>query len=401
MSRLTTGLAMLTALLVGGLVAVPAQAESKPPAKAAGVLHVYGNADTKLFTEEGIKRAEATMHGTQFDHGLMVTVDTYVEVPADKKAGADAAKRNEASWHKFLENWVKERAQSDKSKGIYILICRNQWWIAVIADRETRERGFSDADEKEVWTKLRKALSEAGKEMDPTKKLETRDDGLNAAVDYIVSKLKDSHVATPASVKNDTKKSAGMGVGGWICLGLCILLGVWLVIGLIRALTGGGGGYGGGGYGGGGGGGFGSSLLGGLFGAMAGMWLYNNMFGGHTGMMGGSDAFAGDSGMGADADTGAGDYSGEDGATGGYDQAATPEAAAIGAVAEETLVEVVATLGAAVTSAVISSLSGQHEKPTRTRVGFSVSTAYHDHMPTDPNCPMCQTVAELERDAPC
>src|SRR5689334_673093 len=72
-------------------------------------------------------------------------------------------------------------------------------------------------------------------------------------------------------------------------------------------------------------------------------------------------------------------------------QAATPEAAAIGAVVE-------ATLGAAVTSAVISSLSGQHEKPTRTRVGFSVSTAYHDLMPTDPNCPMCQTVAELERD---
>ena len=82
MSRLTTGLAMLTALLVGGLIAVPARAESKPPAKAAGVLHVYGNADTKLFTEEGIKRAEATMHGTQFDHGLMVTVDTYSERPS-------------------------------------------------------------------------------------------------------------------------------------------------------------------------------------------------------------------------------------------------------------------------------------------------------------------------------
>ena len=88
-------------------------------------------------------------------------------------------------------------------------------------------------------------------------------------------------------------------------------------------------------------------------------------------------------------------------ATGGYDYgAATPAAVAIGAVAAETLVAVVATLGAAVTSAAVtSSLLWSHhdEKPTRTRVGFSVSTAYHDRMPTDSNCPMCQTVAELER----
>ena len=86
-----------------------------------------------------------------------------------------------------------------------------------------------------------------------------------------------------------------MGVGGWICLGLCVLLGVWLVIGIIRAFTGGGGGGGGYGGGGGGGGGFGSSLMGGLFGAMAGMWLYNSMFGGHHDM-GSNDAFAGDGG---------------------------------------------------------------------------------------------------------
>ena len=39
------------------------------------------------------------MQGTQFDHGLVVTVDTYHEVPANKKAEADAAKGNEDKWH--------------------------------------------------------------------------------------------------------------------------------------------------------------------------------------------------------------------------------------------------------------------------------------------------------------
>ena len=133
---------------------------------------------------------------------------------------------------------------------------------------------------------------------------------------------------------------------------------------------------------------------------MAGMWLYNSMFGGHTGMMGGSDAYAGDSGMGADADTGAGDSAVTSGGSAGATTtvAATPAAVATGVAAAATLVAVVATLVAAAISAagLLTCPVARHEKPTRTRVGFSVSTAYHDLMPTDPNCPMCQSVAELE-----
>jgi uncharacterized protein len=318
MTKLMRGLAMFAALLAAGLIAAPALAE-KPAQKKAGVLHVYGNADTKLFSENGIKQAESILQGTQFDHGLVVTVDTYTEVPANKRAEADAAKGSEESWHRFLEKWTKERASSDKSRGIYIVIVQKPiGGIAVVADRESRERGFSDADEKHVWETIRTSFREASKQGDEGKKREARDSGLIATMDFVVNDLKDTHVAVSASTKSDTKKTGGMGVGGWICLGLCILLGVWLVIGIIRALTAPAGGYGpGGGYGG-GGGGFGSSLLGGLFGAMAGMWLYNSMFGGHHDM-GSNDAFANDGGGASDADTGAGDYGGEDGAAGGYD----------------------------------------------------------------------------------
>ncbi len=53
MTKLTTGLAMVAALLTGALFAVPAQATSAAPPKQPGVLHVFDEA--KLFTSEGIK----------------------------------------------------------------------------------------------------------------------------------------------------------------------------------------------------------------------------------------------------------------------------------------------------------------------------------------------------------
>ena len=307
-----TGLA-LAALLACGLVAVPASAESRPAAKQPGVLHVYD--EGKFFSTEGVDKAKAALSGTRFDHGLSVTVDTYTEVPADKKAAAEAAKGDGAKWRNFMETWAKERAQGDKAKGVYVVIVQKPiGGIGVIADRETRERGFSDKDEEEVRKKFAERFSSV-KDAEEAKKREGHDAGLKDAVEFIVSDLKDTHVAVATSSSGSTKADQdkpGRSVGGWICIGLCVLLGVWLVIGLIRAFTGGGGG----GYGGGGGGGFGSSLLGGLFGAMAGMWLYNSMFGG--GMMGGSDAMASDGSTGAEGDTGAGDLADDTGG-GGYD----------------------------------------------------------------------------------
>jgi uncharacterized protein len=317
MTKLTTVRAMLAALLAGGLFALPAFAESKPQPKKAGVLHVYGNADTKLFSEDGIKRAESSMRGTQFEGGMMLTIDTYPKIPDDMKA---SYKEDEKA--RFFNNWAKKRAGDDKAKGVYVLICRSPGYVEVIATNTTRERGFSDDDKVVVRDTFLNAFKEAAKAKQDGKSdaeiVKIRDDALVSAVSFVANDLQDTHVPATATTKSDTKKAGGMSVGGWICLGLCILLGVWLVIGVIRALTGGGGGYGpGGGYGG-GGGGFGSSLLGGLFGAMAGMWLYNSMFGGHHDMGGGSDAFAGDGASDAAAGDD-GDFSGDGGAGGGYD----------------------------------------------------------------------------------
>jgi hypothetical protein len=315
MTKFLTGLAM--AVVAAGLVAAPALADKVT--SAPGTLNVFD--EGKLFTSAGIDKAKSAMNGTTFNHGLTMTIDTYGSIPEDKKASYSKDKEEP-----FFRSWAQELAKNDKARGIYVLVCRSPGYVEVIADRETRDRGFKHEHEVKLKNTLLASFRSA-KDKPEAEQFEIRDKGLKAAVDYVVSDLKDTHVAGGTTHTNttNTKKAGGMSIGGWICLGLCILLGVWLVIGLIRALTGGGGGgYGGGGYGGGGGGGgFMSSLFGGLFGAMAGMWLYNNMFG-HSGMMGGTDAYAGDNyGGGGGGDTGAGDFGGDEGAGGSFDDGGT------------------------------------------------------------------------------
>jgi len=316
-------LGMAAALLAAVVVALPARA-AKAVAKEPGTLIVYGNDTAKLFSQDGINRAKSTLSSSQFEDGLRVTVDTYPEPPADKRAAAKAAAGDKAKWHRFMSNWVADRAQSDKTRGIYILICAKPGGVAIIADKETRKRGLSSADEQSINAALIKSFQDAAKETDAAKKLSLHDAGLQSAAEQIVSKLKDTNVAVTSSTSH-TKSGGnrGMGIAGWICIGIVVLLVIWLIVGVIRALThsggGGGGGFGGGG-GGGGGGGFMTGMLGGLFGSMAGMWLYNNMFG-HSSMLGGGDNYTGDSysDSSGNGDTGAGDFSGDDGAAGGFD----------------------------------------------------------------------------------
>lgn len=318
MSRLLAGLVLTAAAL--GLAATPALADkiSKQP----GNLTVYGNDSAKLFTQEGIDKAKAVLSGTQFDHGLSVTVDTYSKIPENKRSGYNDAKKEQ-----FFRSWAKELATSDRAHGIYILVCRHPGEVTILMDDQTRDRGFTVNNEKELRDTLLKGFREA-KGKPEAEEFAQRDSALKSAMEFIVSDLKDTKVQGhgPSGHENTNvaghRAGGGTGIMGWVCLGLCVLLGVWLVIGVIRALTGGGGGgggYGPGGGGGGGGGGFFSSLLGGMFGAAAGMWMYNHFMGGGS-TFGGPDAYASDNSYGDTdgADTGAGNFS-DEGVTGSFD----------------------------------------------------------------------------------
>ncbi len=300
------------------LLAMPVQA-SKTVVSQQGSLVVFD--DAKLYSAEGIDRAKGVVSAAKFDHGLHVTVDTYAEPTAEKKAAAMAAKDNPDKWHAFMHDWAVERSKGDKAKGVYILICHKPGGVAVIADHTTRDRGFSKENEQKVRDTLVKAFQDAGKEADAAKKAVLSDAGLKSAMEYIVADLKDTSVATTANATSHANSGGGFWskYGGYLCIGVVVLVVIWVVIALFRALTGGGGG--GGGMGGGGGGGFMSSMFGGLFGAMAGMWIYNSMFGGGS-MFGGSDSSNnsyGDSGGDGGTNAGDGDFSGDDGASGGFD----------------------------------------------------------------------------------
>src|SRR5262245_15445442 len=217
MTKLMRGLAMIAALLAAGWLASPALAEKPAQPKKAGVLHVYGNADTKLFSEDGIKRAESAMHGAQFEGGMMLTIDTYPKIPDDMKD-----KYKEEDKARFFNNWAKKRAGDDKAKGVYVLICRSPGYVEVIASNTTRERGFSDQDKVVLRDTFLNAFREMkGKPESEQQKI--RDEALVSSVSFVASDLHETHMPASATAKSDNKKP-GMGVGGWICLGLCILL---------------------------------------------------------------------------------------------------------------------------------------------------------------------------------
>ncbi|MCS7269671.1 MAG: hypothetical protein NZ703_01180 [Gemmataceae bacterium] len=302
-----------------GALMAPVQAQSSKTAK----LHVYGNDKTQLFSDEGIRKARAIVEKEAFV-ALEVTFDLFNtpprgEVPSGEKERA-----------KFFLELARELATADKARGIYVLVNRSPGYIQVLVDKATRDRGFTSDNEKHLRDLLLKGFREAAtvEKDDKQKAMQVRDEALIRAVEYIVRDLKGT--SPPASTKTrqeanhgvaggngDRFSETGSSLAGWICIGLLVLLAVWLIVGLIRAFSGMGGGAG---SPGGGGGGFLSSLLGGLFGAMAGMWLYNHLFGGASSWFSGTSDTAGssstpESGRAA----GEGDFSGDAGAGGSFD----------------------------------------------------------------------------------
>ncbi len=302
---LTRCLVTVAAVCGGGWLAAAADAPGMP-----GIMHVYGNDQAKLFTDAGIEKAKQAFAATVFPGGLQVTFDLYAKVPEGLSVPSDERGRRE-----FFLKWARDLATADKSRGIYVLICRSPGYVQVIADRPTRQRGFDNPKEQKLADTLLRGFREA-KERPLAEQLELRDQALLEAVQYIATTLKDTtppqrvQSSAPQPVRHD-EVAGGSGIAGWICLGLMVLLGIWLIIGIVRAISGAAAAPAGAG-----GGGFFSSLLGGLFGTMAGMWLYNSLFGGSTAW--GSDSYGSDLGGGTDA-AGAGDFSGDTGAGGSFD----------------------------------------------------------------------------------
>jgi uncharacterized protein len=273
----------LTAVAVGLLGSLtPAEASKDSSSKTFRVEDGAG-----LFSKEALDKADKKIEDIKRDYDRDLLIETIKEVPENRKT--ELKDMGEGA---FFRRWARERYKEKGSHGVYVLICKEPKYLYILVGEKTLEKAFKESNRKVLETKLRKELS------DPSK-------ALLSAVDYVESTMKENGVKASRSTvskavegRGNQKKSEVNPVWGWICIGLVVLLAVWLLFGLVRAFSGGGGGGGpgGGGPGGGGGGGFFTSLLGGMFGAAAGMWLYDSFFRSHSpGDSWGSSAHAGES----------------------------------------------------------------------------------------------------------
>ena len=285
------------------------------PAMAALVAEVRD--DAGFFKPEAIAKANLIVKSikNQYKHDLLI--ETYKTVPADQ---ADEFKKlDKEGRSRFYSDWALRRARATEVNGVYVLINKEPGHIEIAVGNETKKKAFTVANrdhlDELLLARFRKA---AGLKDDSEEKQKIYDQALLDAVNYVQDTFKANlgrasvdpapgQVAHPINVAephpnriNERHTDNSWGIGGYLCIGLVALLAIWVVVGLVRSFSGGGGGMGGGGYGGVGGGGFFSSLIGGMFGAAAGMWLYDSFFRGGFG----GGGWGGSSAYGANPDSG-------------------------------------------------------------------------------------------------
>lgn len=284
-----------------------------------------------FFSADATQKANEVIKEIHKDFKKDLLIETIKTVPAEKTD--EFKKLDKAGQSKFFKSWARERARQAEVNGVYILVIKDPGHLEVEVGNETQKKDFTIANRDELADKLLAKFKDANKVKDEADKKKIYDEALLEAVRYVRSTMKTNIGTTkgsgpvhqpnrepvyvpPSRPAPATASPWVSGIGGLLCIGLIILAVGWLVIGLIRAFTGGGGGggFGGGGGYGGGGGGFMTGLLGGLFGAAAGSWLYDSFFrGGGMGGGWGSSAY----GAGPSEEPRDTDYSGTGGDTGG------------------------------------------------------------------------------------
>lgn len=267
----------LVLMLVGGLWTVPVRADVQDHAG--------------LFSKSAVSEANQIDDRMMREYKHQVTVETFKEIPADRKANFD-----EKSKTSFFKEWATQRARDQHVEGVYVLICSNPKHLQTEVGNQTR-RVFSEKNQDELSKILIKDLKN------------NPDSALVNAVRFVDSTFasnwgKVQDAPRRSTTIRHTTTEGGSSMVPYIIFGILGILGLWMLVGLFRGMSGGMAGGPGMGYGAApGGGGFMSSLLGGMFGAAAGMWMYDSMFG-----RGSSSAWgAGNNNYGDSGNTGIGD----------------------------------------------------------------------------------------------
>jgi len=201
-------------------------------------------------------------------------------------------------------DYADQRTRASNVRGVYILIIRKGGHVHVAASQEAARLFTNNVRTqlaKQIEDDLRKGQSNFDNALlnalsfisDTYDRGERQPGGTAAPKTSTVPPPVIPRTNNPPAGRTTTNNGFFSGIWGWVCLAV----GIWIIISIVRNIfvrrgggyggggpgygaggPGYGGGYGGGGYGGGyggGGGGWGSSILGGLFGAAAGSWLYD------------------------------------------------------------------------------------------------------------------------------
>lgn len=286
-----------------------------------------------FFSEQAKSDAAKVIAETERTLHKDIAIETFKEIPADLKAGVNL--QDKAALGRVYEQWAMRQAKQKGVNGVYMLLVKEPSHLHAVVGNETQRQAFTLKDRDALLNLMLAKL-----------RMHQTDEALRDGVNFISATMKSHTTARTHSgtapmpvTSSHPAPSSGSSSMGWLIPAIVIGVVVWLVIGLFRALSGRMGGAGAMGQAGGGGGGFLSSLVGGMFGAAAGMWMYDQFFsnhgsnsaygsdrndqsGGDSGFSGqdsdytgsGGD-FGGDSGSGSD--SGGGDFGGGGGDSGG------------------------------------------------------------------------------------
>ncbi len=250
--------------------------------------------DLGLFSAEAKAKANAEIARIKKDHHK----DLMVETAHPPKQPKDLDFNDNPAVDRFIDSWAKDKFKNEQINGVHVLIIAENKLhkLRVGVGAETLKEGlFTNINRDELLRKIQEMLKAGDK-----------NGALLAATGYVadamqrngrsaVSAVPPTKAPPPANapppeqvVHQQPQPVQASPIFYWILIGLGVLLIFWLVSAIIRGFAsmggGGGYGYGGGGYGPGygGGGGFMSGMLGGMFGAAAGMWMYNHFLGSGT-----------------------------------------------------------------------------------------------------------------------
>ena len=171
-------IAGITAGLINFLSPANAQTKKDLP-KVDGRLIVEDNAG--LFGPDGIRKAKGILAEVRDHQQRQMEVITVRELSESKQKEIDKL-TDAADRERFFTELTREEAKICQAMGVFVAIYRKPFHVKVLCDKETRNKGFSLADEQRIKDAFVEKLNEASKAEKEDEKQVLRDKGLlNAA----------------------------------------------------------------------------------------------------------------------------------------------------------------------------------------------------------------------------